>query len=78
MVNCREFVNLILHEEKMVDGTVIPILSATIAELDGRGEIVFAEFVKRDDASSVPSDFSSATKKRLDAQETPPMAKTAE
>lgn len=72
--NCKEFVNFIIHEEQ-IDGVTIPILSATIAELDGRGEIIIAEFAKMDEAHIVPASFRSSSRIMRDEQDAPPMKK---
>lgn len=76
LTDCREFVHLIFHEEKLEDGTVLPILSATIAEMDGRGEIVLMEFVRTEDAHRVSPSFRSETCIVRDEQDVPPMEKT--
>lgn len=73
--DCREFIHLILHAEAMEDGTVIPILSATIAELDGRGEIIVTEFVRVEDAPHVSSAFRSRSRILRDEQDAPSMRK---
>ena len=49
----------LLHFET-VGEEEIPVLSLMGEELDGRGTIVFEEFVKADDRSKVPDDYRSA------------------
>ncbi|MBQ4459529.1 MAG: hypothetical protein II911_03925, partial [Clostridia bacterium] len=61
LTDCREFENLIYHEEKIDGGKTIPILSATLFEYDGRGEVVFWEFVRIEDAKLVGPDFRSSS-----------------
>ncbi len=59
---CREFENIIYHEEE-IDGRTVPILSGTMFEYDGRGEVVFLEFVRSEDHPFVPADFRSSSYK---------------
>ena len=73
--NCKEFVHFILHEEELEDGSRIPILSATIAELDERGEIIIAEFAKMDDVYKFPSSFCSSSCILRDEQDAVSMRK---
>ena len=49
----------LLHLET-IDEEEIPVLSLMGEELDGRGTIVFEEFVKADDKNKVPDGFRSA------------------
>ena len=60
--DCREFENLIYHEEE-IDGRTVPILSGTLFEYDGRGEVVSQEFVRSEDHPFVPADFRSSSYK---------------
>lgn len=78
LVNCKAFVHLILHEEELEDGSVIPILSATIVELDGRGEVIIAEFAKTEDADLLPQDFRSSARMLREEQKVPPMRRMHE
>ena len=50
---------LVFHYETVGEKT-IPILSATAIELDGRGEIVLAEFVAEENFDALPDGFRSA------------------
>ncbi len=52
------FERLIYHTEKF-DGEEIEIISGTVFELDGRGEVVFQEFVRSDIVSKLPNSFES-------------------
>lgn len=61
LTDCTEFENLFFHEEYLEDGAVIPVLSATIFEYDGRGEIVIAEYVREEDLKKLPADFRSSS-----------------
>ena len=60
LTDCTEFAGLIFHEEQLEDGTVVPVLSATLFEDDGRGEIVIAEYVREEDLGKLPADFRSS------------------
>lgn len=67
-----EFDDLIFHEEDMGEYKLIPIISGTIFEYDGRGEIVLAEFARTDDVNDLPEDFRSSTyTKRNDREAIP-------
>lgn len=64
LVNCREFESLIFSEEDPGNGFgAFPVLSGTIFEYDGRGEIVIAEFVRTDNPGGTTEDFESAVRK---------------
>lgn len=68
---CEMFGSLIFHEEAVDDGRLIPVLSGTLFEFDGRGEIVAAEFVPSG-TTGIPEDFVSETaKKRNDTEAVP-------
>lgn len=54
-----EFDNLIFHEDILESGEMIAVLSGTIFEYDGRGEIIIAEFVDRDDLDKLPENYRS-------------------
>lgn len=54
---------LIYHEEE-VDGNTISILSVIVFEYDGRGPVVFSEFVKAENKDLLPYDFESKLKHR--------------
>lgn len=56
--DCDEYESLIFHEEKADDGTMFPVLSGTLFEFDGRGEIVVAEYVP-EWKNGLPDDFQS-------------------
>lgn len=49
---------MIYHEEND-----IPILSDTIMEYDGRGEIIIREYVREQDIGKIPEDFCSELQK---------------
>ena len=53
------FDQIVFHYEEVGERT-IPILSATAIELDGRGEIILAEFVAEEDLGVLPDGFRSA------------------
>ena len=59
LTDCRSFENIIFHEEE-VGGKTIPILSGTVFEYDGRGEIVILEFVRHEDLPLIPEGFHSS------------------
>lgn len=52
------FERLILHYET-IDGQTVPILSGTIMELDGRGEIIIMEFIPDKFKDMVDGDYQS-------------------
>lgn len=55
---CYETGEMIYHEEND-----IPILSDTIMEYDGRGEIIIREYVREQDNVKIPKDFCSELRK---------------
>lgn len=71
----KDFENLIFHFDELDgDGGTISVLSGTIFEYDGRGEIVVTEYVHDGDLYRVPSDFrSSLAKGRNSWEGVPPM-----
>lgn len=69
--NCVEFDDFIFHEETVGEAQ-IPVISCTIFEYDGRGEIVIAEFVPSRDIDRLPGGFrSSSLVKRNDWEPAP-------
>lgn len=72
--DCTEFQDLIFHEEQ-VGEELVPVLSATIFEYDGRGEIVIAEFVPEEALKKIPADFRSQTCIERNDREAVPMVK---
>lgn len=59
-----EFESVIFHEEPTADGKGhFPVLSGTIFEYDGRGEIVIIEFVRTEDLDKIGEGFESTTRK---------------
>lgn len=58
--DCDEYESLIFHMEESEEGGVFPVLSGTLFEYDGRGEIVICEFVPSDQIG-VPENFESET-----------------
>lgn len=66
------FENLIFHYEEVGENT-IPIISATVIELDGRGEIVIAEFVAEDNFHALPAGFRSTACIARNDRYVPPM-----
>ncbi len=75
--DCDEFEHLIFHEENIGEERV-PVLSGTIFEQDGRGEIVIAEYVRRDDLERLPDGFRSMTCIERNDRVVVPMIKTPE
>lgn len=55
----EEYENLIFHMESLEDDLIIPIISGTLFEMDGRGEIVDTEFVRTEDADKLPEGYRS-------------------
>lgn len=59
-----EFESVIFHSEPWETGSPrLSVLSGTVFEYDGRGEIVVAEFVREDDLWRVPDRFESTVAK---------------
>ena len=57
----KDFENLIFHIEELEDdGGYIAVLSGTVFEYDGRGEIIITEYVRDENLYRVPSDFKSS------------------
>ncbi len=56
---CMLFERLIFHEDGDLEDS-IPVLSGTVFEYDGRGEIISYEFVRKADLDKVPEDFRSS------------------
>lgn len=73
------FSSFIFHEEYEDGGsTRVPVLSATIFEYDGRGEIVVAEFVRESQNDMVREGYESSLAKRRNSWEgVPSMVKEA-
>lgn len=64
------FDSLIFHEEMLEGESVpIPVISGTIFEYDGRGEIVVAEFVRAEDLYILPEDYESSLMKARNSWE---------
>ncbi|MDO5118208.1 MAG: hypothetical protein Q4D34_06950 [Eggerthellaceae bacterium] len=69
----RHFDDAIFHVETLEDGEQIPVLSLTVFEYDGRGEIISEEFVPRTKRDLVPDDFTSTAYKKRNDREVPSM-----
>lgn len=75
-----EFESVIFHSEPWETGSQrLSVLSGTVFEYDGRGEIVVAEFVRDDDLWRVPDGFESTAAKSHNSWDgVPPMMAEAD
>lgn len=65
------YYGLVFHEDRP-DGEALPVISATLFEADGGGEIVVAEFVHTDAADGIPAGFRSEFCRRCNDSEAIP------
>lgn len=72
LTDCDEFESLIFHEEGTNHTNMFPVLSGTLFEYDGRGEIIVAEFVHKD-KTDLPEGFESESLKKRNYSEPVPM-----
>lgn len=58
----NSFCECLIYHEQEIDGNKVPIISVVEFEYDGRGPVIFGEFVKAENAGFMPENFESELK----------------